>query len=96
MALYRKKPVIISAFQMTRDRREDNSEWPYWLHEAWNLEPGEGALFIDPDDPERLCIGTLEGVCRVEWDDWIIRGVKGEIYPCKPDIFDATYELLES
>ncbi len=91
---YRKKPVVIEAFQMTEARRSDNSEWPMWLHQAWNME-GEGALFIDGDDPTRqlLCIGTLEGVHRVTWGDWIIRGVKGELYPCKPDIFEASYEL---
>jgi len=39
-----------------------------------------------------LSIGTLEGQHLVSWGDWIIQGVKGELYPCKPDIFDATYE----
>jgi len=94
---YRKKPVVIEAFQMTRARRGDNSEWPEWLNFAWQKEPSEGALFIDADDParERLVIGTLEGVHRVQWNDWIIRGVKGELYPCKPDIFAATYESAE-
>lgn len=47
-------------------------------------------------DPERktdcFLIQTLEGVMRAYPGDWIIRGVKGELYPCKPDIFDATYE----
>ena len=86
---FRKKPVVIEAFQMTRARRDDNSEWPNWLNEAWNKPHGEGALFIDADDPERkrLCIGTLEGVHRVLWDDWIIQGIKGELYPIKPHIF---------
>mgnify|MGYP001613386811 CR=1 FL=1 len=41
---YRKLPVVIEAFQMTLARRSDNSEWPNWLHEAWNREPGENAL----------------------------------------------------
>ena len=93
---FRKKPVVIEAFQMTLARRSDNCDWPNWLHLAWNSE-GEGSLFIDADDPnrEKLCIGTLEGVHRVAWDDWIIRGVKGELYPCKPDIFEATYEPVE-
>ena len=96
MPQFRKKPVVIEAFQMTRERRHDNSEWPNWLHEAWNREPGEGALFVDADDEnrERLVIGTLEGVHRVEWNDWIIRGIKGELYPCKPDIFEATYDAF--
>lgn len=94
---YRKKPVVIEAFQMTEERRSDNSEWPDWLHEAWQTDAREGALFIDADDPERqkLIIGTREGVHRVSWGDWIIRGVKGELYPCKPDIFEATYEKVE-
>ena len=93
---YRKKPVVIEAFQMTLERRWDKSDWPNWLHEAWNTE-GEGSLFIDPDhntDRDQFCIGTLEGVHRVSWNDWIIRGVKGELYACKPDIFDQTYEAV--
>ena len=91
---YRKKPVVIEAFQMTRARRWDNSEWPEWLNRAWQAEPGEGCVWIDPDDPtrDRLVCGTLEGVHRIEWGDFIIQGVKGEIYACKPDIFELTYE----
>ena len=47
----------------------------------------------DPDDVARwLDIPTLEGVMRGQIGDWIIKGVKGVFYPCKPDIFDATYE----
>lgn len=94
MSKFRKKPVVIEAFQMTEESRHDNRDWPEWLNEAWQREPGEGALFIDATDDmrQRLAIGTTEGVMRVAWDDWIIRGVKGEIYPCKPDIFLATYE----
>lgn len=103
MGLYRKKSVVVGAFQMTKERRWDNSEWPAWLNRAWNTEPGEGAVWIDPDADiapgrssaaELLC-GTLEGVHRIDWGDWIIRGVAGELYPCKPDIFEATYEAVE-
>ncbi len=88
-----KKTVVIEAFQMTEERRSNNVDWPEWLHRAWNTE-GEGALFIDADDPARyrLVLGTLEGVYRVQWGDWIIQGVKAELYPCKPDIFEQTYE----
>jgi len=100
MARYRKKPVIIEAFQMTEKCRWDNSEWPEWLNKAWNKETGEGALWIGEDFPDsegifRLCIGTLEGVHVVDYGDWIIQGVKGELYPCKPDIFEETYELVD-
>ena len=93
---YRKKPVAIEAFQMTKERRWDNSEWPNWLHKAWNTEAGEGSLFIDADDPagERLCVGTLEGVYRVKWGDWIIQGVVGEIYPCADAVFVETYDVV--
>lgn len=97
MSKFRKKPVVIEAFQMTAQRRWDNTEWPSWLNEAWNKpDAAEGALFIDADDDSRakLCIGTMEGVHRVSWGDWIIRGVHGELYPCKPDIFAATYEAV--
>lgn len=95
---FRKKPVVIDAFQMTEARRWDNSEWPDWLHEAWNRPAGEvGALFIDPWDPTgaRLLIGTLEGPLGVSWEAWIIRGVERELYCCQPSIFAATYEPVE-
>ena len=94
MAKYRKKPIVIEAFQMTMGRRWDNSEWPVWLHVAWNTDPSEGSLWID-EDSERLILGTLEGVYKITFDDWIIQGIKGELYPCKPDIFEATYEPVE-
>jgi len=96
MTRYRKLPVEINAFQMTRERRWNNSEWPGWLHEAWNTE-GEGALAIDADDEthERLVVHTTEGVHRIEWNDWIIQGVVGELYACKPDVFEMTYELVD-
>ena len=93
---YRKRPVIIEAFQMTKERRQDNSEWPNWLNQAWNLEHGEGAVWCEDypnsDGKDRLVIGMLEGVYIVSWNDWIIQGVKGELYGCKPDIFKMTYE----
>jgi hypothetical protein len=92
--MYRKKPVDVRAFQMTKERRWNNEDWPDWMNQAWNSEPSEGAIWIDPDDPsgEALVCGTLEGVHRITFGDWIIEGVNGELYPCKPDIFEATYE----
>lgn len=93
---FRKKPIVIEAFQMTIERRMDNSEWPNWLHRAWNGERNEPGTLQRVDMgaplPDMLQIVTLEGLHLVSWGDWIIRGVKGELYPCKPDIFDATYE----
>lgn len=98
MPKYRKKPVVIEAFQMTKEHRWDNSEWPNWLNEAWNKEPDvAGSVYCSLDVPdEELFIKTLEGVHRVGWNDWIIQGIQGEIYPCKPDIFGATYEPVDA
>lgn len=96
---YRKKPVVIEAFQMTEARRMDNTDWPNWLHEAWNGETDQpGTLqraYRDQALPDPLAIITLEGRHLVSWGDWIIRGVKGELYPCKPEIFEMTYEAAE-
>ena len=100
---YRKKPVVIEAFQMTKERRLDNSEWPNWLHEAWQKGVADdGSLFCSPDgcvvgdECTPLFIKTLEGILAIDWGDWIIQGVQGELYPCKPDIFEATYEPAEA
>lgn len=93
---FRKKPVVIEAFQMTQARRMDNADWPEWLHRAWNGSEDQPGTLQRADygvtPPDELAIVTLEGAHRVSWGDWIIRGVKGELYPCKPDIFAATYE----
>jgi len=97
----RKKPVVIEAFQMTQEQRWDNSEWPNWLHEAWQKDVEEvGSLFSAPDgqlegEDDPLFIHTLEGNHKVLWGDYIIQGVHGELYPCKPDIFEKTYERIE-
>lgn len=92
---YRTKPVVIEAFQMTRERRDNHKDWPEWLvnarRTAW---PKRGALSIIPTDGafSGITIATLEGEHVVSFGDWIIRGVKGELYPCKPDIFEMTHE----
>jgi len=100
MPMFRKKPVVIEAFQMTEARRRDNSEWPHWLNEAWNQDHNEpGAMFPkdwpDSNGTDELCIFTMEGVHLVTFGDWIIKGVRGELYACKPDIFAATYEPVQ-
>ena len=101
MPKYRKKPVVIEAFQMTEERRQDNSEWPNWLNQAWQTpHDKEGSIYPvnypESDGTDKLRITTLEGDQLVGWDDFIIQGVRGEIYPCKPDIFEATYDLVET
>ena len=86
---YRKKPVVIEAFQFTGESNlaKSTNRWqvPEWFVDAV-LEPSVWAY------PDHISIKTLEGTMRADVGDWIIRGVKGEIYPCKPDIFEATYE----
>ena len=92
---FRKKPVAIEAFQMTAERRWDNQDWPDWLHKAWNEQEGaDGSLWCDRNNTAQLYIRTLEGCHKVTFGDWIIQGVNGEIYPCKPDIFEKTYEAV--
>lgn len=80
---YRKKPVVIEAFRYGSDPRPD-----------WFVDKVTRNEIVT--HPTHCEIHTLEGVMRGETGDWIIRGVKGEIYPCKPDIFEATYELVSS
>jgi len=80
---------------MSKERRWDNQDWPEWLHLAWNKHPSEpGCFYSMPGDSDNIFISTLEGDHRVGEGDWIIQGVQGELYPCKPDIFDATYEKV--
>ncbi len=88
---YRKKPIVIEAFQMTKSIWNTNAGWPQWAREAWDKDPSEGAIWTDQDG---IYCGTLEGVHVVTFDDWIIQGVEGEIYPCKPSVFEATYEAV--
>lgn len=78
---YRKKPVVIEAVQITNATFD--APHP-------NPEHIRGLIY----DPVRRCvlIPTLEGEMRGDMGDWIITCVKGEFYPCKPDIFAATYE----
>jgi hypothetical protein len=96
MAKFRKKPVVIEA---TRYEGKGNmypsvdgkrGQVPTWF---WDALENKTAEFTNGADP--LIIHTLEGDHTVSPHDWIIRGVKGELYPCKPDIFETTYEAVE-
>jgi len=77
---------------MTREVMEDNSEWLPWMNEAWQKEASEGAMWRAEG---LLVCGTIEGVHVITEGDYLIQGVKGEIYPCKPDIFEMTYEKVD-
>lgn len=89
-ALYRKKPVVIEARQFTEANGPALRAWMILRgFETAQLLPRNGD--IEPS----LVIPTLEGDMRADLGDWIIRGVKGEFYPCKPDVFEQTYEKVE-
>lgn len=94
MYKFQKKPIVIEAFQMTTDRRRNNEEWPEWLHVAWQKEPNESGSLYCVNGGDQLYIHTLEGKHTVSWNDFIIQGVNGELYPCKPDIFNLTYSKV--
>lgn len=88
MPQFRKKPVVIDAFQWRQTA--PCFELPEWYFEAC----GAGKCF--PEQDGTLSIQTLEGRMTAQVGDYVIQGVKGELYPCKPDIFAATYEPVEA
>lgn len=95
MGNFRKKPVEIEAVRYAggsdRDGYFFDEMKPQWLADAFSIQPGHlGAVWRRIDGTLR--IATLEGEMIASPGDWIIQGVKGELYPCKPDIFEATYE----
>lgn len=79
MAYFRKKPVVIEAERFS----EGESQLPF---------RNKGVCKFDGS---RWYVDTLEGPLNISEGDWIIKGIKGEHYPCKPDIFEATYELCD-
>lgn len=93
MAKYRKKPVVIEAFNYDGDLKDSSGRYyvPSWTELAFE----EGVLFYGCDDPWELYVKTLEGTVHVSVGDYLIKGINGELYPCKPDIFHKTYEAVE-
>ena len=98
---YRKKPVVITAWQVPDDKYDVLDRAPAWVTEyrgetydaSGRRVRGKVRAELSPLDVGwYLEIPTLEGRHIASKGDWIIRGVKGELYPCKPDIFEATYE----
>ena len=82
---FRKRPVIIEAMRVGERTLESVANWCGGSVKGVRLPP----------DMRVIDIQTLEGEMRANVGDWIIRGIKGEFYPCNPDIFDATYEEVE-
>lgn len=81
MAKYRKKPIVIEAERC-------------FAGQVIGKDAPEG-VYMDATSSTGFSIGTLEGKHEVTAGDWIITGVLGERYPCKPDVFDLTYERVE-
>jgi hypothetical protein len=83
---YRKKPVVIDAWEIADTRSRDI---PAWVLQALN----QGTIRFNTEGPG-LVIGTLEGEMRGALGDMLIKGVAGELYPCAKPIFQATYERV--
>lgn len=87
--LWRKKPVVVQANELTRDNAESVAVWC-------------GGVLVEEVNAENpldkyvgINIPTLEGIMRASEGDYVIKGVQGEFYPCKPGIFTSTYEKVE-
>ena len=82
---YRKKPVVIEAVQWSGNN----------LNEILDFMKDKQPNYYEDDEKKLLTIQTLEGNMIASVDDYIIKGVQGEFYPCKPDIFKKTYEVVK-
>lgn len=88
--IFRKRPVIIEARQINADDWEEVGRIAQWCQaDLVDIEN-----FLAHDDKAVMVITTLEGPMYADDGDWIVRGIKGEFYPVKPDIFEATYESV--
>ena len=90
---YQKKPVIVKAFIYDGDLNSDGQYYvPQWAVDAFEA----GVMYYDLVDatPSELFIKTLEGSHYVSVGDYIIQGIRGELYACKPDIFKETYVFV--
>ena len=90
---YRKKPIEIEAYRIENNALVD--AFPEWLIQAHK----DGIFaFVEPDKFNPHWVASVEtdrGKVFVNWGDWIIKGVNGELYPCAPDIFEETYEPVD-
>lgn len=87
MQKFRKKPVVIEATQLIDSNFRSLDDIPISVAGKWITGTDEEGFFVG--------IPTLEGLMKARNNDWIIRGIQGEYYPCKPDIFQKTYEPVE-
>ena len=98
MAKCRVIPVEVEAFQITEESMQDQSSWPWWVHDAWSKDYRyHGALWLAPpgkDGKQVLCISNIGSYTEIRMNDWIVRDTKGEIHPCGPTVFANTYEAV--
>lgn len=83
---YRKRPVVVEAMQFTNETKD----------QVYNFVRCNCYADWDSEGNPALRIETLEGEMTARLGDWVIKGVKGEFYPCRADIFEATYEPVEA
>ena len=95
---FRKKPVVIEAYQWKESDALNlrGKGWPNWLVAATRCAEDGADQIVTQSFEGYATIKTLEGEMRADIGDWIIRGINGELYPCKPDIFAATYEPADA
>jgi len=90
---YRKKPVVVEAVQYFEENLEEIKEF---VGDALIVDVLEvHKPYQEPFEITVVKIRTLEGVMCVDVGDYVIKGVRGEFYPCKPDIFEETYERVD-
>ena len=85
---FRKKPVVIDAWQFTKKNFKEGVPLEFRIYGVVNLFSQYAGDVIGGE------IKTLEGIMTITENDWIIKGINGEVYPCKPDIFEKTYEKV--
>ena len=85
---FRKRPVIVEAIQFTGDNMDEFKEFVGAENIQCYLESGDGMFRI-------VSIKTDSGINSVGVGDWVIKGTEGEVYPCKPDVFDKIYEKVD-
>jgi hypothetical protein len=90
--LFRKKPVVIQAMLMPEHANADTAE-QFFAIKNWI---GDSVIQWSFGYETYIFVGMLEGSHRASLGDWIIQNVKGEFYPCKPDIFEATYDSADA
>lgn len=86
MTKYRKKPVVVEAMQI---------KWGSRFSDVLNFVGKNSDEVLSRNEDGTVNIKTLEGTMKADIDDYIIKGIQGEFYPCKPDIFAKTYERVE-